>query len=81
MTRNVRLVFWMAAAFAVGLAVGLGPVWAGYVLAAVSFAFIAALMALRVVRAIDEWRLEHHWKFGRPRTRPGTGAHEVSRAA
>jgi hypothetical protein len=78
MTRNVRLVFWMAGAFSVGLAIGIGPVRAGYVLAAASLAVIAMLMGTQVVRALDNWRLEHHWKFGR---RPTSTAYEERRAA
>ena len=81
MTPNVRLVFWLAGAFAVGLAVGIGPVWAGYAFAAASLTLIAALMGMRAARAVDEWRLEHHWKFGRPHRRPMFVTHEGRRAA
>ena len=81
MTGNVRRVFWMAGAFAVGLAMGIGPVRAGYVLAAASLAVIATLMGLDVVHALDNWRLEHHWKIRRSHVRPTSVAHEERHAA
>lgn len=81
MTRNVRLVFWAAGALAVALALAIGPLWAGYTLAAVSLAFIAVLIGARMVRAIGDWRLEHSWTLGRKHTRPPSDEHEERRAA
>jgi hypothetical protein len=81
MTRNVRLVFWLAGAFAGVLAVTAGPFFAGFALAGASLAFIAVLMALRAVRAIGDWRLEHPWRFRRGRTPSTPAEHEERRAA
>jgi len=81
MTRNMRLVAWGSAAFAIALAIAFGPLFAGYAVAGASLAFIAMLMGMRVVRAIGDWRLEHPWKFGRTRTRSTSEVHEERRAA
>lgn len=81
MTRNVRLVFWAAGALAVGLAMAIGPLLAGYALAGASLAFIAVLMGMRVVRAVGDWRLEHPWKFGHKRTSSTPAGREERRAA
>ena len=81
MTRNVRLVLWAAGALAVGLALAIGPLLAGYALAGALLAFIAVLMGMHVVRAVGDWRLEHPWKFGHRRTRSTPWAGEDRRAA
>jgi hypothetical protein len=81
MTRNVRLVFWLAGAFAVVLAVTIGPLFAGFALAGISLAFIAVLLGLRAARAIGDWCLEHHWRFGRGRISSTSEEHEERRAA
>lgn len=59
MTRNVKLAFWAGAIVAVALAVVIGPLFAGYVVAGASLVVIAALMIAHAVRAIDNWRLDH----------------------
>lgn len=81
MTRNVRLVYWAAGALAVGLALAIGPLLAGYALAGALLAFIAVLMGMHAVRAVGDWRLEHPWKFGHRRTRSTPAASEHRRAA
>lgn len=81
MTRNVRLVFWVAGALAVALALLVGPLSAGYAVTGISLTFIAVLMAIRAVRAIRDWRLEHPWKIGRRRARATSEEHKERRAA
>lgn len=81
MTRNMRLVAWGSAAFAIALAITFGPLFAGYAVAGASLAFIAVLMGVRVARAIGDWRLEHPWKFGHRRTRSTPAEHDERRAA
>jgi hypothetical protein len=81
MTRNVRLVFWLAGALAVVLAVAIGPVFAGFALAGGSLAFIAVLTGMRAARAIGDWRLEHPWRFHRRHTSSTPAAHDERRAA
>ena len=79
MTRDMKLAGWGFAAFAGALAVALGPLFAGYLLAGAAFASIAVLMGMQIARAIDNWSLEHSWRFRRTRSRPC--AHDERRAA
>jgi hypothetical protein len=72
----MRFAAWGFATLAVALAVAFGALFAGYLLAGAAFAFIAVLMGMQVGRAIDNWRLEHSWRFRRTGTRPKSGAHE-----
>lgn len=65
MTRNMRLAVGGFAAFAGALAVAFGPLFTGYLLAGAAFALIAVLMGMRIARAIDNWSLEHSWRFRR----------------
>jgi hypothetical protein len=81
MSRNVRLVFWLAGALAVVLAVAIGPLFAGFALAGASLTFIAVLMGMRAAHVIGDWRLEHPWRFHRKRTSSTPAAHEGRRAA
>jgi hypothetical protein len=81
MTRNMRLVAWGSAAFAIALAIIVGPLFAGFAVAGASLAFIAVLMGMRVGRAIGDWRLGHPWKFGRRPTHSTPAEHDERRAA
>jgi len=63
MTRNMRFAAWGFAALAVALAIAFGALFAGYLLAGAAFAFIAVLMGMRIARAIDNWSLEHSWRY------------------
>lgn len=63
MTRHMRLAAWGFAAFSGALAVAFGPLFAGYLLAGAAFALIAVLMGMQIALAIDNWSLEHSWRY------------------
>lgn len=81
MTLDVRLVLWPLAAVGVALAVAFGPFVAGFVFAGGTLAFILVLMAMRMGRAIGDWRLEYPWLSRHKRSHPKWEAHDKRPAA
>lgn len=59
MTLNIRLLLWALAAAGITLTLLFGPFVAAFVFAGAGLAFVLVLMAIRVVRALDDWRLNH----------------------